>query len=185
MSKRDFGQSINKLSLLLIFVISVFIMAISLSCAPEASPAPLAITPTPLLVPQNTPLAVSTPIPTKPVELTPSPVSSTPPPAAPVPAAKTPPGFVTPEVVDSSEAAYMSDSFSIKAYQSKPKGAGPFPAIIIIHENRGLQPHTEDVARRFANQGYVALAPDLLSRSGGTAQFATTDEAVAAIGKLS
>ena len=57
--------------------------------------------------------------------------------------------------------------------------------MIIIHENRGLTPHIPDVARRFANQGYVALAPDLLSRIGGTAKFPTTDEAVAAIGTLS
>ena len=56
--------------------------------------------------------------------------------------------------------------------------------MIIIHEHRGLTPHIQDVARRFASQGYVALAPDLLSRVGGTAQFSTTDEAVAAIGAL-
>jgi len=62
---------------------------------------------------------------------------------------------------------------------------GSFPGLIIIHENRGLNKHIEDVTRRFANQGYVALAPDLLSRVGGTAQFATTDDAVAAIRTLS
>ncbi|NIO11615.1 MAG: dienelactone hydrolase family protein [Deltaproteobacteria bacterium] len=51
---------------------------------------------------------------------------------------------------------------------SRPKGSGRHPAIIIIHGNRGLTPHIKDVARRFAQQGYVALAPDYLSRQGGT-----------------
>ena len=41
--------------------------------------------------------------------------------------------------------------------------------MLVCHENRGLTPHIEDVARRFAKAGYVALAPDLLSREGGTA----------------
>ena len=44
------------------------------------------------------------------------------------------------------------------AYLSRPKAAGKYPGLLIIHENRGLTPHIEDVARRFANQGYVALA---------------------------
>lgn len=192
MRKRDCGQSIKRLPLLLVLVISLLITTISLSCAPKTSPTPQAITPAPLPVPQDTLSAVSTLVPPKAVEKTPSPVPSTPPPttpsaapATPVPAAKAPPGFVTPEVVDSSEVAYTSDSFSIKAYLSRPKSAGTFPALIIIHENRGLQPHIEDVARRFANQGYIALAPDLLSRAGGTAQFSNTDDAVSAIGRLS
>jgi carboxymethylenebutenolidase len=42
------------------------------------------------------------------------------------------------------------------------------PAVIVIHENRGLNPHIEDVARRLAVEGYLVLAPDLLSVNGGT-----------------
>ena len=46
--------------------------------------------------------------------------------------------------------------------------AGKRPAVIVIHENRGLNPHIEDVARRLAVEGYLAFAPDLLSVTGGT-----------------
>jgi carboxymethylenebutenolidase len=45
---------------------------------------------------------------------------------------------------------------------------GKRPAVVVIHENRGLNPHVEDVARRLAVEGYLALAPDLLSVNGGT-----------------
>ncbi|MBI2860282.1 MAG: dienelactone hydrolase family protein [Chloroflexi bacterium] len=87
--------------------------------------------------------------------------------------------------MDSAEVTFSSEGFTIRAYLSRPRSAGSSPGLIIIHENRGLNDHIRDVARRFANQGYVALAPDLLSRSGGTAQFATVEDAVAAIGRLS
>jgi carboxymethylenebutenolidase len=45
---------------------------------------------------------------------------------------------------------------------------GPLPAIVVIHENRGLNPHIEDVARRAALEGFVVLAPDFLTPLGGT-----------------
>ena len=48
-----------------------------------------------------------------------------------------------------------------------PAGDGPFPAVIVIHENRGLNPYVEDVARRAAVLGLLALAPDGLSPVGG------------------
>ncbi|MBC8102028.1 MAG: dienelactone hydrolase family protein [Cytophagales bacterium] len=69
-------------------------------------------------------------------------------------------------------------------YLSAPEGKGPFPAVLVIHENRGLNEHTRDVARRFAAEGFVALAPDALARSGGTGAMKTPDEARAAIGLL-
>lgn len=187
MRKRNSGQRINKLSLLLFLAVPLLITVNSLSCASETPPTPQAVTPSPLPVLQGTQSAIATPAATKPAEKTPSPIPSAPSPAAvnPTPSLKSPPGFVTPDAVDSSEVNFISDSFNIKAYVSKPKSAGSFPAILIIHENRGLTDHIKDVTRRFANQGYVALAPDLLSRSGGTPQFATTDEAATAIGKLS
>ena len=56
----------------------------------------------------------------------------------------------------------------IKAYQVKPKGAGRLGAVIVIHENRGLNAHIQDVARRVALEGFVAVAPDMLSPLGGT-----------------
>jgi carboxymethylenebutenolidase len=52
----------------------------------------------------------------------------------------------------------------LHAYLAAPEGAGPWPALIVIHEIWGLVPHIEDVARRFAGAGYAALAPDLYSR---------------------
>jgi len=55
----------------------------------------------------------------------------------------------------------------IRGYLVQPSGAGPFPAVLVIHENRGLNPYIEDVARRAAVAGFVALAPDGLSPLGG------------------
>ncbi len=53
-------------------------------------------------------------------------------------------------------------------YLARPAGDTVYPVILICHENRGLTPHIQDVARRFAKAGYVGLAVDLLSRQGGT-----------------
>lgn len=57
----------------------------------------------------------------------------------------------------------------ISSYLARPEGDEAGPAVLICHENRGLTPHIQDVARRFAKVGYAALALDLLSREGGTA----------------
>jgi carboxymethylenebutenolidase len=57
---------------------------------------------------------------------------------------------------------------TMKGYLARPVNAGPLPAVIVVHENRGLNAHIEDVARRVALEGFAALAPDLLSPSGGT-----------------
>jgi carboxymethylenebutenolidase len=56
------------------------------------------------------------------------------------------------------------------------------PAVLVIHENRGLNPHIQDVARRFAVEGFLALAPDMLSPLGGTP--ADQDQATKMIGSL-
>ncbi len=56
----------------------------------------------------------------------------------------------------------------IRAYRAHPVGATSLPAVVVIHENRGLNPHIEDVARRVAVEGYLAIAPDMLSPVGGT-----------------
>jgi carboxymethylenebutenolidase len=58
-------------------------------------------------------------------------------------------------------------SGKMKGYLVTPKGTGPFPAVVVIHENRGLNPYIEDVARRLAVEGFLALAPDGLSPIGG------------------
>jgi carboxymethylenebutenolidase len=55
----------------------------------------------------------------------------------------------------------------IRGYLVQPAGQGPWPAVLVIHENRGLNPYIEDVARRAAVAGFLALAPDGLSPLGG------------------
>ena len=56
---------------------------------------------------------------------------------------------------------------TMRGYLVQPAGTGPFPSVLIIHENRGLNPYIEDVARRAAAAGYLALAPDGLAPLGG------------------
>jgi len=58
-------------------------------------------------------------------------------------------------------------SGKMRGYLVKPAGDGPFPAVLVVHENRGLNPYIEDVARRAAVEGFLALAPDGLSPIGG------------------
>jgi carboxymethylenebutenolidase len=96
----------------------------------------------------------------------------------------------------SERVTYDSPAGKIGAYLSRAKAKARRPAVIVIHENRGLNPHIMDVARRLALEGFLTLAPDLLSVSGGTPstddaareQHARTDQkkmlsaAVAAIG---
>ena len=79
--------------------------------------------------------------------------------------------------VDSSAVEYKNGDVKLSGYLSKPLKKGKYPAILVIHENRGLNEHTRDVARRFAAAGYVALASDALSRKGGTGSFATPEKA--------
>lgn len=65
--------------------------------------------------------------------------------------------------------SYAGASGELRGYLAKPKdAAGKLPAIIVIHENRGLNPHIQDVVRRTALEGYIALGPDMLSPVGGT-----------------
>ncbi len=64
--------------------------------------------------------------------------------------------------------AYDSPAGSIGGYLVRGTAKLKRPAVVVIHENRGLNPHTKDVARRLALDGFLVLAPDLLSVSGGT-----------------
>lgn len=59
------------------------------------------------------------------------------------------------------------NSGQMRGYLVQPAGKGPFPAVLVIHENRGLNPYIEDVARRAAVDGFLALAPDGLFPAGG------------------
>ena len=90
----------------------------------------------------------------------------------------------------SEKITYNSPKGKVSGYLSRPKAKGKRPAVIVIHQNRGLNPHIEDVTRRLAAEGFLALAPDLLSPFGGTpegeeaqlAAFAKIDRSDASIG---
>jgi carboxymethylenebutenolidase len=83
-------------------------------------------------------------------------------------------------------AKYQGARGDVRAYFAKPKGTARVPGVVVIHENRGLNAHIEDVARRAAIAGYLAVAPDGLSAAGGAPEdqekardlFAATDRAV-------
>ncbi|GAB3796869.1 dienelactone hydrolase family protein [Spirosoma humi] len=57
---------------------------------------------------------------------------------------------------------------TMKGYLARPAAAGKYPSVVVIHENRGLNPHIEDITRRLALAGFLAMAPDALSAAGGT-----------------
>jgi carboxymethylenebutenolidase len=63
---------------------------------------------------------------------------------------------------------YPGATGPMRAYLARPKAEEKRPAVIVIHENRGLVPHIRDVARRVAVEGFLAVAPDALSPFGGT-----------------
>lgn len=77
---------------------------------------------------------------------------------------------------------YVGASGPVRAYHARPSTEGPYPAVVVIHENRGLNPHIEDVARRAAAEGFWTIAPDALSPLGGTPD--DTDEARRLMGEL-
>jgi carboxymethylenebutenolidase len=81
------------------------------------------------------------------------------------------PGLVTEFV------AYPGETGDVRAYLARPAAKQKYPAVIVIHENRALQPHIMDVTRRMAAEGFLSLAPDALSPMGGTPEG---DESVAA-----
>jgi carboxymethylenebutenolidase len=110
--------------------------------------------------------------------------SVTPRPARSAPAAQNSPFHVpeTDPAVASDWASYVStDGVMVRAYlawPAEPALNAQLPGVAICHENRGLQPQIRDVARRFAKQGYVAIAPDLPSRTGTPTAEMTSDEQI-------
>jgi len=77
---------------------------------------------------------------------------------------------------------YPTEKGEMDAYLARPKGDKKYPAVIVIQEIFGLNPHIEDVTRRIALEGFVAIAPDALSPVGGTA--AAAPNAMSAMMKL-
>ena len=63
---------------------------------------------------------------------------------------------------------YAGASGEMKAYVARPKEDKPYPTVVVIHENRGLNAHIEDVTRRAAQAGFLAIAPNALAPLGGT-----------------
>jgi carboxymethylenebutenolidase len=105
---------------------------------------------------------------------------------APLIAASSAAAAIVPEsdpAVRAERATFTADGREMRGYLARPATAsGALPGVVVIHENRGLNAHIEDVTRRFAKDGFVALAPDFLSSAGGTPE--NEDQARDAIGKL-
>jgi carboxymethylenebutenolidase len=99
------------------------------------------------------------------------------------------PGFAAAQIVAKDDARlaieyvkYPGETGEVRAAMARPKGEGKFSGVIVIHENRGLNAHIEDVNRRVALEGFLAMAPDALSPLGGTPE--DPDKARTLIGQL-
>lgn len=115
-----------------------------------------------------------------------------PPPAAPAtataPAAPTvlPAGVTVPPTdpaIEARDVRFPGPASDLLGYLSRPRAGGLYPGILVIHENRGLVEHIKDVTRRYAKEGFVALAVDLVSRQGGTEQVSDTNEVTGFLGR--
>ncbi len=94
------------------------------------------------------------------------------------------PGVTVPPddpALEASMTSIPSGAIQVIGYLARPKSGGPYPAVLIIHENRGLLDHFKDVARRLAKNGYVGFALDLLSPEGGTAKYGDLAQATTAL----
>jgi len=88
----------------------------------------------------------------------------------------------TDDRISTARVTFKGATGDVKAYRADPKGSSRRGGVLVIHQNRGLNPHIEDVARRVAVAGYSALAIDFLSQLGGTP--ANEDAAMALFSKL-
>ena len=79
--------------------------------------------------------------------------------------------------IEAGPVEFSAAAGTVMGYLSRPREGGPNPAVLVIRENRGMQPHFPDITRRYALQGYTALSVDLLSRKGGTGAFADSGQA--------
>lgn len=83
--------------------------------------------------------------------------------------------------ITSSDVKFAGPGSDLLGYLSRPADTSKsYPGVFIIHENRGLVEHSKDIARRYAGQGYVALAIDLVSRKGGSGADTTANMAALA-----
>lgn len=77
--------------------------------------------------------------------------------------------------VEGQDVRIPANGVEIKAYLARPAGVSTAPGVVVVHENKGLAPYLRDVADGLASAGYIAVAPDLLSREGGTESFSDPD----------
>jgi carboxymethylenebutenolidase len=157
------------------------------ACTPPPETPAAALAATATSVP-DTPVPADTPLPTAALE----PTAPTSPTAAPTavdtatttPAAASLQGTVSPDdpAVQASDVQFPGqDAATLLGYLARPAGEGSYPVVLVCHENRGLTEHIQDVTRRLAKAGYVALAVDLLSRRGGVSAF-TSEEVPGLLG---
>lgn len=85
--------------------------------------------------------------------------------------------------VQASPIRFKGEDAELMGYLARPAGEGEFPVVLVCHENRGLTEHIQDVTRRLAKAGYVALAVDLLSRQGGSGALGS-DQVPGALGNM-
>jgi len=97
--------------------------------------------------------------------------------------------YASAEVVPKDDPRLQTDNITypgatgeVRAHFARPRGDEKLPGVVVIHENRGLNPHIEDVTRRVALEGFLAIAPDALSPLGGTPE--DPDKARSLIGEL-
>ena len=153
-------------------VLGSLVMAESLlaACAPPAQPAPTLQPTTPPTVPP-----APTTAPTLPPTMAPTPTATPAPSAQPTATTSASSGITVPQddpTIEAGPAQFPGQGVTLLGYLARPKGNGPFPAVLVCHENRGLTEHIKDVTRRVAKAGYVGLAVDLLSRQGGLDKIA-------------
>jgi carboxymethylenebutenolidase len=137
--------------------------------------------------PGASPVSAATPAAAATTVVAATPAAATPAASAATPAAGTPAAAATATgprsrytvaatdaAVNAGDVTFPGEGATIMAYMARPTGSGPFSAVMVCHENRGLTDHIRDVTRRLAKAGFVALAVDLLSRDGGTARVDPT-----------
>jgi carboxymethylenebutenolidase len=155
-------------------VASTASVLLALGCGPSATTSPTAAPAAkPTEAPKPSPAAAASPAasPSPSPAAVPSPAAAASP--SPSPAAASPLSVPANDPnIETADITFPSEGATIQAYQAKPRGSGPFPVVLVCHENRGLVDHIRDVARRFAREGYVGCAVDLLSREGGTNRVA-------------
>jgi len=128
------------------------------ACAPPAQPAATAL-PSEPAAPTMPPTSLSTTPPTP---------EGVPPTAEPIAKTAAESTVEPGGEIEARDVQFEGNGTTLMGYWAKPAGDGPYPIVLVCHENRGLTDHIKDVTRRLAQAGYAALAVDLLSRQGGT-----------------